>query len=244
MQAEPGIGGYCAQPVDCFVDNKSMTTACTRGKIPVSLPFTTMSLFPLPCGDHLLCGDQLHCPQPRAHLLVLHGAGNGQRAPFLPLRQTLQQQGIASTAFDFVGHGETGGSLLGSSLAHRVCQAKAVLTASRLHTQPVALLGSSMGAYIAIRLLEYIECSHLILQVPGAYTPEAFAVPFGPAFSAVLRQPDSWLESDAWDRLAGFRGHLLLVEAERDAVIPRAARSTACQRLSRTKPQSLADRGC
>jgi hypothetical protein len=36
------------------------------------------------------------------------------------LRQTLQQQGIASTAFDFVGHGETGGSLLGSSLAHRV----------------------------------------------------------------------------------------------------------------------------
>lgn len=197
-----------------------------------------MSLFPLPCGDHLLHGDQLHCAQPRTHLLLLHGAGNGQRAPFLPLRQTLQQQGIASTAFDFVGHGDTGGSLTGSCLAHRVRQAETVLVASGLHTQPLALLGSSMGAYIAIRLLGDIQCSHLILQVPGAYTPDAFAVPFGPAFSAVLRQPDSWLDSDAWDRLAGFRGHLLLVEAEHDAVIPRALSQRLHDSASQAKSRS------
>ena len=110
---------------------------------------------------------------------------------------------------------------MGSSLAHRVDQAKLVLAASGLQTASLALLGSSMGAYIAIRLLEYIDCSHLILQVPGVYTPDAFTVPFGPAFSAVLRQPDSWLDSDAWDRLAGFRGHLLIVTAQHDAVIPR-----------------------
>ncbi|NWK77525.1 S9 family peptidase [Aquitalea sp. LB_tupeE] len=216
-----------------------MTSTCTRGKLAV-LPFpcTAMSMFPLPCGDHLLHGDHLHCPQPRAHLLLLHGAGNGQRAPFLPLRQTLQQQDIASTAFDFVGHGETGGSLMGSSLAHRVHQAKLVLAASGLHTQPLALLGSSMGAYIAIRLLSEIQCSHLILQVPGVYTPAAFTVPFGPAFSTVLRQPDSWQKSDAWDRLAGFRGHLLLVEAEHDAVIPRALTERLYASATKAKSRS------
>ena len=73
----------------------------------------------------------------------------------------------------------------------------------------------------ALRLLSTVDCSHLILQVPGVYTPQAYRLPFGPAFSAVLRQPDSWHDSDAWDCLATFRGHLLIVEASGDTVIPR-----------------------
>ena len=197
-----------------------------------------MSLFPLPCGDDLLHGDQCAGSPAQTHLLLLHGAGNGQRSPFLPLRQTLQQHGIASTAFDFVGHGETAGRLTGSSLAHRVQQAESVLSASGLHARPLALLGSSMGAYIAIRLLEHIECSHLILQVPGVYTPDAFAVPFGPAFSAVLRQAASWQNSDAWDRLAAFCGHLLIVKAQHDAVIPHALIERLYASASQAKSRS------
>lgn len=180
-----------------------------------------MHAFTLSFADTLLHGDQLDCHPAQRQLLLLHGAGNASRAPFMPLRRHLQQAGIASTAFDFVGHGDTGGSLTGSSLEQRVAQTQAVMQA-RLPAQPLALLGSSMGAYIALRLLSAVECSHLILQVPGVYTPRAYHLPFGPAFSAVLRQPDSWSDSDAWDCLAAFRGHLLIVEASGDTVIPRA----------------------
>lgn len=197
-----------------------------------------MLTFSLRFNTALLQGDQLPAHPARHHLLLLHGAGNASRAAFMPLRQQLQHAGIASTAFDFIGHGDTGGSLIGSSLQQRLAQAQAVRQA-HLPAQPLALLGSSMGAYIAIRLLEYIECSHLILQVPGVYTPDAFAVPFGPAFSAVLRQPDSWLDSDAWDRLAAFRGHLLIVTAQHDAVIPHALTERLHASASQAKSPSF-----
>lgn len=177
--------------------------------------------FTLPFLHTLLHGDCCTSPAPLRQLMLLHGAGQADRSSYLPLRQHLQSQQIASSAFDFIGHGETGGSLLGSSLRQRVEQALAVYRHCHAGNTPVALLGSSMGAYIALRLLDQLPCSHLILQVPGAYTPQAFDVPFGPAFSAMLRQPLSWLESDAWPRLQQFRGHVLIVAAEQDTVIPR-----------------------
>ncbi|MBA4709830.1 alpha/beta fold hydrolase [Aquitalea aquatica] len=178
--------------------------------------------FSLPFATTLLRGDCCNSPAPLRHLLLLHGAGQADRSSYLPLRQHLQSQRVASSAFDFIGHGETGGSLLGSSLRQRVEQALAVYRHCHADNKPVALLGSSMGAYIALHLLEQLPCSHLILQVPGAYTPQAFDVPFGPAFSAMLRQPLSWLDSDAWSRLQQFRGHVLIVAAKQDAVIPRS----------------------
>jgi uncharacterized protein len=182
------------------------------------LPRTT---FTLPFFHTRLRGDCCNSPNPLRHLMLLHGAGQADRSSHLPLRQHLQSQQIASSAFDFIGHGETGGSLLGSSLRQRVEQALAVYRHCHADNTPVALLGSSMGAYIALRLLDQLPCSHLILQVPGAYTPQAFDIPFGPAFSAMLRQPFSWIDSDAWPRLQQFRGHVLIVAAEEDAVIPR-----------------------
>ena len=179
------------------------------------------SEFTLPFLHTRLRGDCCNSPAPVRQLMLLHGAGQADRASYLPLRQHLQSQQIASSAFDFIGHGETGGSLLGSSLRQRVEQALAVYRHCHADNKPLALLGSSMGAYIALRLLEQLPCSHLILQVPGAYTPAAFDIPFGPAFSAMLRQPLSWLDSDAWPRLQRFRGHVLIVAATQDEVIPR-----------------------
>lgn len=179
-------------------------------------------MFPLPYSNVLLHGEQLDCDEPKRQLLLLHGAGAASRASFMPLRQHLQQKGIASTVFDFIGHGQTSGSLIGSSLEHRVQQAETVLYACRHTSTPRALLGSSMGAYVALRLLAAHPCSHLILEVPGVYSPQAYQLPFGPAFSAVLRQTGSWTNSDAWDCLSTFRGHLLIVVAEQDQVIPPA----------------------
>lgn len=174
--------------------------------------------FAVPYAERQLIGERLAPAVPRRELLILHGAGQARRAHHAGLRAYLAADGVASTAFDFVGHGDTGGALAGSSLASRVEQAGRV--AAMLPSGPLALIGSSMGAYVALRLLERVDCSHLALVVPGVYTPQAFDVPFGPAFSALLRQPGSWHDSDAWARLAAFHGHLLIVAAERDEVIP------------------------
>ena len=154
-----------------------------------------------------------------ARLVILHGAGLGTRERFKPLRACLAQRSINSLAFDFIGHGETGGSLSESSLKSRVEQACAVIETIGV-TQPFTLLGSSMGAYTAVKLLEIYPIETLILFVPGIYNTAAYPIPFGEEFSKVIRQPASWVDSDAWSILSKFRGHLLLVTAGQDDVIP------------------------
>ncbi|MFD2642053.1 alpha/beta fold hydrolase [Pseudomonas japonica] len=152
-----------------------------------------------------------------AHLLAIHGAGDGHLGVFAGVRQALWQRGIGSTAFDCIGHGVTGGVKQGSSLREREAQARAVIEATR---RPTAIIGASMGAYNAVRLSETCQPSALVLVVPGIYHADAHAVPFGPAFSALIRQPRSWDGSDAWGILSRYRGRLLVIAAGGDEVVP------------------------
>lgn len=165
-----------------------------------------------------LIGDVLG-PENELRLLVLHGAGRSNRGRFQPLREDLLAKGIPSAAFDFVGHGDTGGDLSGSSLYSRTCQACRVVDALNLR-QPFSVIGASMSAYTAVKLLEHFRIKSLILLVPAIYTRQAYTIPFNRGFSELIRQPQSWVQSDAWRLLADFRGRLLIVGAENDRVIP------------------------
>jgi uncharacterized protein len=176
--------------------------------------------FSVQYDTHHLKGDVLSLAETDpARLVILHGAGLGTRDRFRPFRTRLAQQGVNSLAFDFIGHGETGGPLSDSSLQRRTGQACAVIEMTGT-TRPFSVLGSSMGAYTAVKLLEIYPIENLILFVPAMYDAAAYAVPFGEEFTRVIRRPSSWVDSDAWRILETFRGRLLLVVAEQDDVIP------------------------
>jgi len=150
--------------------------------------------------------------------IVLHGAGKSSRTRFTRLRQYLDAHGIPSVSFDFIGHGDTGGNLLGSSLRGRTEQAAAVIR--HACREPLTLIGASMSAHTAIKLTEKFTVDNLILLVPAVYTAHAYDLSFGPDFSSSIRVPGSWRASDAFRILSGFRGNLLVVAAESDDVIP------------------------
>ena len=169
-------------------------------------------------GDHTLTGDVIS-RNSRPEVLILHGAGNASRRDFRLFRQQLLIHEISSAAFDFVGHGDTGGVLESSSLLSRTRQACSVVDSLNLQ-QPFSVIGASMGAYTAVKLLEYYQIKNLILLVPAMYTSMAYTVPFNKGFTEIIRQPQSWGHSDAWDILSGYRGILLIIAAENDEVIP------------------------
>jgi pimeloyl-ACP methyl ester carboxylesterase len=174
--------------------------------------------FEVPFQGLQLKGDQFSGSDSN-RILYLHGAGASSRHGHRLLRGALQQRGLGSTCFDCIGHGETGGSLVQSSVASRTRQAQAVLQARSLN-EPLAVFGASMGAYNAVRLTQIYNVDALVLIVPGVYTPSAYEVPFGPDFSAVIRRERSWADSDAWDILSQYEGRLLVIAAEHDATIP------------------------
>lgn len=177
-----------------------------------------MPVFRVPLEEHVLVGDVLADEEP-PRLLVLHGGGQSNRERFRLLREHLFTHGVGSVAFDCVGQGDTGGDLKQCSLQSRTAQACAVIDALAL-PQPFSILGASMGGYTAATLLPRYGIANLILLGPAMYAAEAYAVPFDAGFTEIIRRPDSWKSSDAWNLLAGFTGRLLLVAGECDTVIP------------------------
>ena len=174
--------------------------------------------FELAFDSRVIRGDRL-CGKGGDQVVLIHGAGESDRTRFLALRSLLHRHGIGSTGFDCVGHGETAGTIGESSLASRTRQASAVIDAFGGQGR-LAVVGTSMGAYNAIRLLDTQKVDALVLVVPAVYTPEAYDLPFGPQFTAAIRRERSWADSDAWERMGTFTGRLLVLAAEHDSVIP------------------------
>ena len=171
--------------------------------------------FEISFDHHRLKGDMW---DDECRAIVLHGAGQSSRERFSRLRAHLNTRGLPSVGFDFIGHGETGGRLTGSSLSSRTEQATAVIR--QTCKEPLTLIAASMGAYTAILLTRVFRVTNLVLLVPAVYTSRAYHLPFGPEFSAAIRTPYSWKDSDAFGILEAFTGNLLVVAAENDSVIP------------------------
>lgn len=174
----------------------------------------------LAVGAETLAADLLRSrPGQQVHTLVLHGAGQADRQRQWPLRQALAARGRASAAIDFSGHGQSS-ALLPNSLAKRLDEAQAAL--DRFTVAPRTVVGVSMSGEIALRLAcrPDNQITHLVTLVGAIYDGAAFALPFGPAFSAALRRPQSWREADSLDMIRHYRGRITLVRASEDAVIP------------------------
>ncbi len=167
-------------------------------------------------NDLLLYGDTY---RNRCRTLLLHGAGQSSRSRFSNLREQLNRGNIPSAAFDFIGHGDTGGQITDTSLKLRTRQAQAVI--GQVCREPLTLIGASMSAYTAIRLTRKFAVKNLILLVPAVYTLKAYNVNFGPQFSALIRKPNSWQNSDAFAILKEFTGNLLVIATQHDRVIPK-----------------------
>ena len=175
--------------------------------------------FELPYGPYLLTGDTNSAEGAENKTIALHGAGKSSRLTFSRIRHYLHHHAIPSASFDFVGHGETGGNIEETTLRGRTEQAATVIK----HTcqEPLTLIAASMGGYTAIKLTELFTVEHLVLLVPAVYTVGAYDIPFGPRFSAIIREQDSWKQSDAFEVISHFGGNITIIAAEFDAVIPK-----------------------
>lgn len=177
-----------------------------------------LKAFELPFGKYQLKGDAYISRAAENNTIVLHGAGKSSRTTFSRLREYLCLHGISSASFDFVGHGETGGNIRETSLQGRTEQAAA--TIKHACQEPLNVIAASMSGYSAIKLTEHFVVKNLILLVPAVYSSEAYEIPFGSEFSAIIREPNSWINSDAFDTLSDFHGTVTIIAAEVDEVIP------------------------
>lgn len=151
--------------------------------------------------------------------IFLHGAGTGNKERVHSIATPIINNNVNILTLDFSGHGESTGELKKSSLKKRFEEANAAI--KQLSSQePLIICGSSMGGYIAIKLLDFYKVDTLILFCPALYDKNAYNVRFDAGFTEMIRIPGSWKNTDALDSLEKFTGNLLIVIGENDEVIP------------------------
>jgi fermentation-respiration switch protein FrsA (DUF1100 family) len=109
-------------------------------------------------GDSGRLAAVLHLPESRPEpwpcVVTLHGLMSSKDSEkYLLVGEEFSGRGVAVCRFDFRGCGESQGVVTETTVAQRVADARTVVRAMRQHpalTGRVALLGSSLGAYVAL----------------------------------------------------------------------------------------------
>ena len=154
----------------------------------------------------------------QGYALSLHGGGLSVKESDSYLRDCFTDQGFGMVSFDFSGWGESSGERGECSLASRLQDALDVVAHYRLKLDFV--VGTSMGGYLALKLLEKIDVPNLVLFCPAAYATSAWSLPFDGGFSENIRRRDSFLETDAEAICRAYRGNVLYIMGDSDEIIP------------------------
>jgi pimeloyl-ACP methyl ester carboxylesterase len=175
----------------------------------------------IPAGKEILACSVDYADKVRTPSVVcLHGGGPTSRHSTEYLAKALQANGRTVIRFDFSGQGDSTGEMAKSSLKKRLLETKAVLAYFGLEDK-LSVIGTSMGGYIACSLAKEVPIENLVLFGPAAYTRKAWSVEFGSGFTEIIREDNSFLDSDISDLPNHFTGNALYILGKNDEIIPK-----------------------
>jgi alpha-beta hydrolase superfamily lysophospholipase len=158
--------------------------------------------------------------EPRAGVVILHGAGSAKESHF-DFAHGCRADGIAALAYDARGHGRSEGRFGPGAID----DALAMVELLREHVEPIALRGSSMGAYQAIHTAAADPSLCAVVAIcPASEELLLRGLRAGDLrFDCDVPATERWLESldlhDAVRRLGPLTA-LLLLHARGDEQIP------------------------
>jgi esterase/lipase len=178
-------------------------------------------------------------------VLFVHGWG-GSQEQYVARARDIAALGCICLTFDLRGHAKTRSQV---ETVTREDNLRDVLAAydTLLHQRGVdassiAVVGSSYGGYLAAILTSMRSVRWLALRAPADYKDADWALPKGQLrkrqeLDAYRQRPVAAGESRALAACAAFKGHALIVESERDTIIP--AQVIANYRAAFTSSASL-----
>ncbi|MDX6622780.1 MAG: uncharacterized protein QOE75_712 [Solirubrobacterales bacterium] len=156
-----------------------------------------------------------------AGVLFLHGWESSQRG-YLPRAAAVREDcGAVCLTFDLSGHGENAAAPPDSfsprqHLEETIAAYDALAATDGVDPGRIGVCGASYGGYLAALLTGQRPVASLLVRAPALYPDAAFELP------PVRRRTELVATADAMPlrNLAEFTGPVLVVESERDEVIP------------------------
>jgi alpha-beta hydrolase superfamily lysophospholipase len=159
--------------------------------------------------------------EPRAGVVILHGAGSAKESHF-DFARGCRADGIAALAYDARGHGRSAGEF-GPDAIDDVL---AMVELLRAHASPIALRGSSMGGFQALHAAarDHALCAVVaICPAPADLLRRGLRSDAEPRFRCDVPATERWLRTlDEHEAVAAFGPEtgLLLLHARGDEQVP------------------------
>ncbi|MDA1079803.1 MAG: alpha/beta fold hydrolase [bacterium] len=166
-------------------------------------------------------------PPKRPAILALHG-WTSSKERYIERVTPLVQMGYICLLFDMRGHGKSDGELQNFSRKDHLedCLAAYDFLAndSRVDADDISLFGSSYGGYMASVVVGKRSVAHLALKAPAQYPDDSFEVPTLSIREFMLEnyfhKSVKVSENKAFAALNKFQGDVLLLQCEKDEIIP------------------------
>ncbi|OGZ73826.1 MAG: hypothetical protein A2908_01295 [Candidatus Staskawiczbacteria bacterium RIFCSPLOWO2_01_FULL_38_12b] len=194
--------------------------------------------------------EQLQVKQPG--VIFIHGWKSNQNSK-TDYASTVAGLGYVSMTFDLRGHGESEGDLPVLTMENFIHDGEAaydrLIAEHAVDADDITIVGNSLGAYIAIRLIERKNSKNLIIQAPANYPDQELTHPLVDyaGDKSILEWRKQILKpktNAALDALNKFKGNLLVVESQLDDFIPHQTVEnyvSAAQDPARVKLEIMAD---
>jgi pimeloyl-ACP methyl ester carboxylesterase len=164
---------------------------------------------------------------PLPALIFVHGWKSSQEGNIKRAEQ-ISKLGYVCLTLDLRGHGESDGKIDEFSREDHIDDIKAayqhLLGLSEVDPENIGILGSSYGGYLSAVALNYLKFKFLVLRVPALYFNEGFDIPTD---KLIKENPQAFKSSDltpdnclALKGVNNFSGKILLIESEKDEIIP------------------------
>lgn len=155
-------------------------------------------------------------------VLFLHGLHSNQNGYQERAGAVATSLAAVCMTFDLAGHGESAGARESLSILDHLddacCAYDALTAADGVDNRRVGVCGASYGAYLAALLVDRRPVNRLLLRAPALYSDDRLTLPL--IDRSTLGTPPT--SSVALRSLAAFEGETLLLESERDEVMPQA----------------------
>ncbi|MDB5238173.1 MAG: permease [Candidatus Kaiserbacteria bacterium] len=160
--------------------------------------------------------------------LIIHGWESKQDRMFM-LAEALAQKGYCCLTVDMRGHGASEGDHKTFSrkdfLKDVVAAYDFLVAQENIDTEDIIAIGSSFGSYLISLLSAERKLKAIVLRVPADYRDEGFDKPLHEqrgqeSHSMWKEQPHTNTETAALRAIHNFDGSLLIVESEKDELVP------------------------
>jgi dienelactone hydrolase len=167
--------------------------------------------------------------KPLPALIFIHGWKSNQEGNIKRATE-IAKLGFICLTLDLRGHGKSEGSNEQFSRQDHLEDIKTAYNylagLKEVNPEKIGIIGSSYGGYLSAVASNFLDFKWLVLRVPALYFDQKFDVPTekligkdetGEAFKSTNLTPK---ESLALKGVANFQGDILIVESEKDEIIP------------------------